>query len=50
MFQYKKLMGLIEKDRTQFDMATDPKYRSMLQEDFQNLKTRKTELGNKLCL
>ena len=38
MFQYEKLMGLIEKNRTQFDKATDPDYRSMLQEDFHNLK------------
>ena len=48
MFQYEKVMALIETNRKQLERATDADYMDMLQEDFHNLKKRKQELGSKL--
>ena len=50
MFQYEKVMGMIQSNRNQLHQASDPDYIAMLQEDFQNLKKRKRELGSKLGL
>ena len=41
-------MGLIKTNGNQFSETNDAEYAAMLQEDFQNLKERKTELGTKL--
>ena len=40
IFQYEKLMGLIEKNRKSFTKAAGPEYMDMLQKDFHNLKKR----------
>ena len=50
MFQYEKVVGMIESNRNQLGKANDPDYVAMLQEDLQNLKNRKRELGTKLGL
>ena len=51
IFQYEKVMGMIvATNRNQLGTANDPDYVAMLQEDFQNLKKRKRELGTKLGL
>ena len=41
MFQYEKVMGLIQTNRKQFSNASGADYAAMLQEDFQNLKKRR---------
>ena len=41
MFQYKKVMGMIENNRNQLGQDSDPDFDAMLQEAFQNLKKRK---------
>ena len=48
MFQYEKVIGLIQTNRNQLNNASDPDYVAILQEDFQKLKKRKRELGIKL--
>ena len=48
MFQYEKVMSLIEKNGESFTKATDPEYMDLLQQDFHNLKKRKRELDSKL--
>ena len=50
MFQYEKVMGMIKSNRKQFSNASGADYAAMLQEDFQNLKKRKRELGSRLGL
>ena len=51
MFQYEKVMGLIQTNRQQLSNAGgDADYAAMLQEDFENLKKRKRELGSRLGL
>ena len=50
MYQYEKVMSLIVVNREQFSTTSDPNYIDMLNDDFNNLKQRKTELGSKLGL
>ena len=50
MYQYEKVMSLIVVNREQFSTTSDPDYIDMLNDDFNNLKKRKTELGSKLGL
>ena len=50
MFQYEKVMSMIQTNINWLSQASDPDYVSMLQEDFQDLKKRKRELGSKLGL
>ena len=51
MFQYEKVMRLIQTNRNHLSNASDADYYvAMLQEDFQSLKKRKRELGSRLGL